>query len=142
MAVAIVMAGYLGLNPPGFAARYGGAGLRYRGFVAVPGHHDGHLLQEDEQGRRHRRHAWRAWASPCSTCSRTRASSSSRAPDFTDLIGGPNSFFGITPEAFGAIGALVNFAVAFAVDKGDQGAARAHPAHGRGCFAFRAVPRR
>ena len=36
---------------------------------------------------------------------------------FTDLIGGPNSFFGITPEAFGAIGALVNFAVAFAVDK-------------------------
>jgi cation/acetate symporter len=28
------------------------------------------------------------------------------------LIGGANSFFGITPEAFGAIGALVNFAVA------------------------------
>jgi cation/acetate symporter len=36
---------------------------------------------------------------------------------YVDLIGGPNSFFGITPEAFGAIGALVNFAVAFAVDK-------------------------
>lgn len=32
------------------------------------------------------------------------------------MIGGPNSFFGITPEAFGAIGALVNFAVAFAVE--------------------------
>ena len=40
-----------------------------------------------------------------------------KGTDFTDLIGGPNSFFGITPEAFGAIGALVNFAVAFAVDK-------------------------
>lgn len=36
---------------------------------------------------------------------------------YLDLIGGPNSFFGITPEAFGAIGALVNFAVAFIVDK-------------------------
>ena len=36
---------------------------------------------------------------------------------FLPLIGGANSFFGITPEAFGAIGALVNFAVAFAVDK-------------------------
>ena len=36
---------------------------------------------------------------------------------YLDLIGGPNSFFGITPEAFGAIGAIVNFAVAFVVDK-------------------------
>ena len=34
-----------------------------------------------------------------------------------DLIGGPNSFFGITPEAFGAVGAGINFIVAFAVDK-------------------------
>jgi cation/acetate symporter len=40
-----------------------------------------------------------------------------KGTDFTHLIGGPNSFFGITPEAFGAVGAMVNFAVAFAVDK-------------------------
>ena len=40
-----------------------------------------------------------------------------KGTDYLPLIGGPNSFFGITPEAFGAVGALFNFAVAFAVDK-------------------------
>ena len=37
----------------------------------------------------------------------------------TSFLGGmqPNWFFGITPNAFGAIGALVNFAVAFAVSR-------------------------
>jgi cation/acetate symporter len=40
-----------------------------------------------------------------------------KGTDFTHLIGGPNSFFGITPEAFGAVGAMVNFIVAYAVDK-------------------------
>jgi cation/acetate symporter len=38
-----------------------------------------------------------------------------KGTDFVGMIGGPNSFFGITPEAFGAIGACINFAVAFAV---------------------------
>ena len=40
-----------------------------------------------------------------------------KGTEFLGLIGGANPFFGITPEAFGAIGALVNFAVAFLVDK-------------------------
>jgi cation/acetate symporter len=40
-----------------------------------------------------------------------------KGTEYLDLIGGPNSFFGITPEAFGAIGAGVNFVVAFLVDK-------------------------
>jgi cation/acetate symporter len=40
-----------------------------------------------------------------------------KGTEFVDMIGGANSFFGITPEAFGAIGALVNFIVAFVVDK-------------------------
>lgn len=40
-----------------------------------------------------------------------------KGTEYVDLIGGPNSFFGITPEAFGAIGALFNFIVAFVVDK-------------------------
>jgi cation/acetate symporter len=34
-----------------------------------------------------------------------------------DLIGGANSFFTITPEAFGTVGAIVNFAVAYLVSK-------------------------
>jgi cation/acetate symporter len=40
-----------------------------------------------------------------------------KGTEYLDLIGGANPFFGITPEAFGAIGALVNFGVAFAVDR-------------------------
>ena len=40
-----------------------------------------------------------------------------KGTEYLDLIGGPNSFFGITPEAFGAVGALVNFVVAYVVDK-------------------------
>ena len=40
-----------------------------------------------------------------------------KGTEFLGLIGGANPFFGITPEAFGALGALVNFAVAFLVDK-------------------------
>ena len=40
-----------------------------------------------------------------------------KGTEYLDLIGGANSFYGITPEAFGAIGAAVNFTVAFVVDK-------------------------
>ncbi|MCB2031798.1 MAG: cation acetate symporter, partial [Rhodoferax sp.] len=40
-----------------------------------------------------------------------------KGTEYLDLIGGPNSFLGITPEAFGAVGAIVNFVVAFLVDK-------------------------
>ncbi|WP_293469322.1 VC_2705 family sodium/solute symporter [Polaromonas sp.] len=40
-----------------------------------------------------------------------------KGTDFLPMIGGANSFFGITPEAFGAVGAMVNFVVAFLVDK-------------------------
>ena len=36
---------------------------------------------------------------------------------YLDLIGGANSFFGITPEAFGAVGAAINFIVAIVVNK-------------------------
>jgi cation/acetate symporter len=40
-----------------------------------------------------------------------------KGTDFLPMIGGANSFFGITPEAFGAVGAMVNFVVAYLVDK-------------------------
>jgi len=45
----------------------------------------------------------------------------------TSFLGGmePNWFFGISPNAFGAVGALVNFGVAFAVLKA-TGPAPAH----------------
>jgi cation/acetate symporter len=40
-----------------------------------------------------------------------------KGTDFVDMVGGVNGFFGITPEAFGTVGAIVNFAVAYLVSK-------------------------
>ena len=40
-----------------------------------------------------------------------------KGTEYLDVIGGANSFFGIAPEAFGAVGAMVNFSVAMLVDK-------------------------
>jgi cation/acetate symporter len=55
-----------------------------------------------------------------------------KGTEFLDMIGGANSFFGITPEAFGAVGALVNFIVAFLVDKVTKEPPEHIQAHGRG----------
>ena len=40
-----------------------------------------------------------------------------KGTEFYSMFGGKNFFFGIEPNAFGAIGALVNFAVAYVVSK-------------------------
>lgn len=40
-----------------------------------------------------------------------------KGTDFVDMVGGVNGFFTITPEAFGTIGAIVNFVVAYLVSK-------------------------
>jgi cation/acetate symporter len=40
-----------------------------------------------------------------------------KGTEYLDLIGGANSFFGLTPGAFGTVGAIVNFVVAYLVSK-------------------------
>ncbi|MBE0501531.1 MAG: cation acetate symporter [Desulfuromonadales bacterium] len=40
-----------------------------------------------------------------------------KGTEFVNAIGGENFFFGISPNAFGAVGACVNFAAAFAVKR-------------------------
>jgi len=57
--VAICIAGYFGINPPGFVAQVG-LRLRVGSGELLPGHPDGYLLQAHEQGRGHCRHAYRA----------------------------------------------------------------------------------
>jgi hypothetical protein len=69
-----------GSQPAGIRGRYRGPGLRYCGEFAVPGDHDGDLLEEDEQGRRHGRHACRPVHHPVLRLRSTRVSSSSREP--------------------------------------------------------------
>ncbi|MFA5516598.1 MAG: sodium:solute symporter family protein [Desulfuromonadales bacterium] len=114
MACSIVVAGYLGLNPPGFAAGTVALAFGIAASSIFPALMMGIFSKTmNKEG---------AMAGMLAGIGVTlfyvfahKGILFIKGTDFVNLIGGPNSFFGITPEAFGAIGALVNFAVAFAV---------------------------
>ena len=116
MAVSIVIAGYLGLNPPGFAAGTVALAFGIAASSLFPAIMMGIFSKKmNKEG---------AIAGMLSGLFITlfyvfahKGIFFIKGTEFLDLIGGPNPFFGITPEAFGAIGALVNFGVAFLVDK-------------------------
>jgi len=116
MAFAIVVAGWLGLNPPGFAAGTVALAFGIAGASLFPAIMMGIFSKVmNKEG---------AIAGMLSGLTVTlfyvfahKGIFFVRGTEFVELIGGPNSFFGITPEAFGTIGALVNFAVAFLVLK-------------------------
>ncbi len=116
MAVSIVVAGYLGLNPPGFAAGTVALAFGIAASSLFPAIMMGIFSKKmNKEG---------AMAGMLSGLFITlfyvfahKGIFFIKGTEYVDLIGGPNSFFGITPEAFGAVGAMVNFAVAFLVDK-------------------------
>jgi cation/acetate symporter len=114
MAGSIMVAGYLGLNPPGFAAGTVALAFGIAASSLFPCLMMGIFSKTmNKQG---------AIAGMLAGLGITlfyvfahKGIIFIKGTDFLPLIGGANSFFGITPEAFGAIGACVNFAVAFAV---------------------------
>ena len=115
MAVAIAVAGYLGLHPPGFAA----------GTVALAcGLAASSIFPALMMGIFSRKISGTAaiWGM-CSGIGITMLYVFMHKGIMfipgTSFLGGlePNWFFGISPNAFGAVGAVVNFAVAFAVTK-------------------------
>ena len=116
MAVAIVIAGYLGLNPPGFAAGTVALAFGIAASTLFPAIMMGIFSKKmNKEG---------AMAGMIVGLFVTlfyvfahKGIFFIKGTEYLDVIGGANSFFGITPEAFGAIGALANFIVAFAVDK-------------------------
>jgi cation/acetate symporter len=116
MAVSIVVAGYLGLNPPGFAAGTVALAFGIAASSLFPAIMMGIFSKKmNKEG---------AMAGMLAGLFVTlfyvfahKGLFFIKGTDYLGLIGGPNSFFGITPEAFGAVGAMVNFAVAFLVDK-------------------------
>lgn len=116
MAVAIVISGWLGLNPPGFAAGTVALAFGIAASSLFPAIMMGIFSKKmNKEG---------AMAGMLSGLFITlfyvfahKGLFFIKGTEYLGLIGGPNSFFGITPEAFGAIGAVVNFAVAFLVDK-------------------------
>ncbi len=119
MACSIVVAGYLGLNPPGFAAGTVALAFGIAASSLFPAIMMGIFSKKmNKEG---------AMAGMLSGLFVTlfyvfahKGLFFIKGTEYLDVIGGANSFFGITPEAFGAIGALINFAVAFAVDKMTQ----------------------
>lgn len=116
MALAIVVAGYLGLNPPGFAAGTVALAFGIAASSLFPAIMMGIFSKKmNKEG---------AMAGMLAGLFVTlfyvfahKGLFFIKGTEYVGLIGGPNSFFGITPEAFGAVGAMVNFAVAFLVDK-------------------------
>jgi len=111
MAVAIVISGWLGLNPPGFAAGTVALAFGIAASSLFPAIMLGIFSKKmNKEG---------AMAGMLAGLFITlfyvfahKGIFFIKGTDFLPLIGGANPFFGITPEAFGAIGALVNFAVA------------------------------
>ena len=116
MAVAIMLAGWLGLNPPGFAAGTVALAFGIAASSLFPAIMMGIFSKKmNKEG---------AIAGMLAGLFITlfyvfahKGLFFVKGTDYLDMIGGANSFFGITPEAFGAVGAMVNFTVAFVVDK-------------------------
>lgn len=136
MAVAIVFAGWLGLNPPGFAA-----GTVALAFGIAAGSLFPVIMMGIFSKNMNKEGAIAGMlAGLFVTCFYVFAHKGIlfiAGTEFTDLIGGPNAFFGLTPEAFGCVGAVVNFVVAFIVLKMTQPA----PAHIRDLVESVRVPR-
>lgn len=116
MAIAILVAGYLGLNPPGFAAGTVALAFGIAASSLFPAIMMGIFSKKmNKEG---------AIAGMLSGLFITlfyvfahKGLFFIKGTEYLPVIGGANSFFGITPEAFGAVGAGVNFIVAFLVDK-------------------------
>ncbi|MBD1399800.1 sodium:solute symporter family protein [Pelovirga terrestris] len=116
MAAAIVLAGYLGLNPPGFAA--GTVALAF-GIAACS------IFPALMMGIFNKNMCKYGAISGMAVglfitlfyVFAHKGIFFFKGTEYLGLIGGANSFFGITPEAFGGIGACLNFLTAYVVSK-------------------------
>jgi len=115
MTVSIIVAGYLGLNPPGFAAGTVALAFGLAASSIFPALMMG-IFSKKMSGQ----------AAVCGMVSGIGITMlyvfQHKGIMFipgTSFLGGmrPNWFFDISPNAFGAVGAMVNFAVAFIVSK-------------------------
>lgn len=115
MTIAIIVSGYLGLNPPGFAAGTVALAFGLAASSIFPALMMG-IFSKKMSGTA-------AVAGMCSGIGITMLYVFQHKGIMfipgTSFLGdmGPNWFFGISPNAFGAVGALVNFGVAFSVLK-------------------------
>ena len=116
MAAAIFVAGWLGLNPPGFAAGTVALAFGIAASTIFPALMMGIFSRTiNDKG---------AIAGMLAGLTVVlfyvfahKGLFFIKGTDFVDMVGGVNGFFGITPEAFGTVGAIVNFVVAYLVSK-------------------------
>lgn len=116
MVFAIILAGYLGLNPPGFAAATVALAFGLAASSLFPAIMMGIFTKTiTDKG---------AIAGMISGMFVTAFYVFAhhgiffiKGTEYVELIGGPNSFFGLTPAAIGTVGAIVNFIVAYLVSK-------------------------
>jgi cation/acetate symporter len=115
MALAILAAGYLGLNPPGFAAGTVAIAFGLAASSIFPalmmGIFSKHITDKAA--------IWGMASGIGVTLLYVFQHKGIMFIPGTSFLGGmePNWFLGISPNAFGAVGALVNFVVAFSVSK-------------------------
>ena len=116
MVGAIVLAGYLGLNPPGFAA----ATVALAFGLAASSLFPAIMMGIFSKTITDKAAIAGMIAGMFVTCFYVFAHHGIffiKGTEYLPLIGGANSFFGLTPAAFGTVGAIVNFVVAILVTK-------------------------
>ncbi len=113
MTISIMVAGYLGLNPPGFAAGTVALAFGLAASSIFPA-----LMMGICSKRMNIKGAiWGMCSGIGVTMLYVFQHKGVMFIQGTDFLGGlePNWFFGISPNAFGVIGAVVNFSVAFII---------------------------
>jgi cation/acetate symporter len=116
MAGAIFVAGYLGLNPPGFAAGTVALAFGIAASTIFPALMMG-IFSKTITDKGASAGMLAGLAVTLFYVFAHKGIFFIKGTDYLDLIGGANSFFTVTPEAFGTVGAIVNFAVAYLVSK-------------------------
>jgi cation/acetate symporter len=116
MAVAIFVAGWLGLNPPGFAAGTVALAFGIAASTIFPALMMG-IFSKTVNDKGATAGMLAGLFVVLFYVFAHKGIFFVKGTDYLDLIGGANAFFTITPEAFGTVGAIVNFAVAYLVSK-------------------------
>ncbi len=116
MALAIVVAGYLGLNPPGFAAGTVALAFGIAASTIFPALMMG-IFSKTMSDKGATAGMLAGLVVTLFYVFAHKGIFFIKGTEYLDLVGGANGFFTITPEAFGTVGAIVNFAVAFLVNK-------------------------
>ena len=116
MAAAIFVAGWLGLNPPGFAAGTVALAFGIAASTIFPALMMG-IFSKTVSDKGASAGMVAGLAVTLFYVFAHKGIFFIKGTAYLDLIGGANAFFTITPEAFGTVGAIVNFAVAYLVSK-------------------------